>query len=96
MPTRGSNHSRDCDWGFPSEGVEEAILCVGEREFAQHREDAVVVVLVVCRVLDVQGGSRQVLGAAVVGEIAGKCRGCRVQANAAQSRAERWLEAKSD
>lgn len=67
-----------------------------EKEFAQQPRDAVVVTLVVCRVLDVQGGSRQVLGVAVVGEIAGKCRVCRVQANAAQGRAERWSEAKSD
>ena len=71
VPTRGSNHSRDCDWGFPKEGVVEAILCLCERELAQHLEkDVVVVVLVVCRVrleVEVQGGRRQILGAAVVG-----------------------------
>jgi hypothetical protein len=54
--------------------------CVWERELSQHQKD-VVVVVVKCRVLDVQGGSRQVLGRAVVDEIAGKCRVCTVQAS---------------
>ena len=43
--------------------------------------DVVVDVFVVCRVLNVQGESRQVLGVVVVDEIAGKCRVCTVQAS---------------
>jgi hypothetical protein len=82
VPTRGSNHSRDCDWGFPSEGVVEAMMCgcAWERELAQHPKE-VVVVVVKCRVLDVQGGSWTILGVVVVDEIAGKCRVCTVQAS---------------
>lgn len=48
-------------------------MCSGG-ELAQHPRDVVVDVLVMCRVLDRQGGCRQVLGVVVVDEIAGKCR----------------------
>jgi hypothetical protein len=63
------------------------------RELVQHQKD-VVVVVVKCRVLDVQEGSRQILGVVVVDERAGKGRVCTVQAS--RQAKTRCVEAKSD